>query len=154
MLCGGSSNAPLPVGWGSQVGQTWLQPRPEALWKCTSVKVAEILKDTEWGITGHLGAPVPQPQGNEWWKQSAYGPPFGTGTTYWLYLDLTFNLTGLTLVMTPLTAGLGDHDVPLSALSALLALSNAASPPHYCNQFPRIRSQRHALCSRWRSWNL
>lgn len=77
---------------------------------------------------------MPQPQGNEGWKQSAYGPPFGTKTTYWLYLDLT----GLTLGMTPLTADLGDHEVPLSALSTLLILSNAALPVHYCNPFPRI----------------
>ena len=117
---------------------------------CTSVKVTEILKDTEWGIIGHLGAPVPGPQDNEGWKQSADGPPFGTETTYWLYFDLTiltFNITGLTLVLRPLTADLDGHEVPLSTLSTLLTLFNAASPPHYCNPLPRIRSQRHALCS-------
>lgn len=113
----------------------------------TSVKVTEILKSTEWGITGYLGAPVLGPQDSEGWKQSADGPPFGTETTYWLYFDLTilaFYLTGLALVLTPFTADLDGHEMPLSAL---LTRSNAASTPCYCNPFPRIRSRRHELCS-------
>ena len=89
---------------------------------CTSVKVTKILTYAKWGITGHSGAPVPGPQDYEGWKQSAGGPPFGTETTYWLNFGLTtvaFNLTGLTLVLRPLTAGLDDREVPLSALSTL-----------------------------------
>lgn len=156
----GSSHASLPVGWASQVGQAlaaeaWGTPEAVLEHMCTSVKVTEILKNTEWGITGHIGAPVLGPQDNEGWKQSADGPPFGTETTYWLYFDLTiltFNLTGLSLVLRPLTyCRLDDHEVPLSTL---LTLSNAASPPHYCNPFPRIRSERHALCSSWWGWKL
>lgn len=159
---GGSSHDPLPVGWGSQVGQTWLQPRPEALWRlflgtCAPLKVTEMLKDTEWGIPGHLDALVPGPQDSEGWKWSADGPPFSTETIYWLYFDLTiltFNITGLTLVLRPLSADLDGHEVPLSAPSTFLTLSGAASPSHYCNPFPGIRSQRHALRSSWWGWKL
>lgn len=97
---------------------------------------------------------MPGPWDNEGGKQSADGPPFGTETTYWLYSDFSVTLVSLLLIFNIKTTWCRLRWLwSVSSIHSLM-LSNAASPPHYCNPFPRTKNQRHAFfSSRW-GWKL